>query len=381
MSLGHGASIVRNGLVFHYDMANTQKSWKGAPTINYYPFINGYPSFANWNAQDVIAQTIEPNIQQLYSASKIAFTALRGVNFLGAANSTTLMTFSAKVRGAGVGYLQVHQSNTIPNGGHAAVNGNSKTLTSDWQDLSVTYYLASGVGSQNVLVVLNAGANNYVDVKDVQVEFSPFATPFVAGTRSNNESIIDLTKANTITTASLSYSNDNTFSFNGTNNYISFLNPVPSNLPHTIIQWVRPASPLTDTTSTSGAGRKTPLVGPGPQWSPGYWLTARNFRVHCYTEYRDLTINWVGDTSWHQIGQIFNGTTCYHIVDGEILLGPTRTSYSPGFQSTLYVGAENSLGNSQNWNGDIGSTIIYNRALTAQEIQQNFEALRGRYGI
>lgn len=34
MSLGHGASIVKTGLVFHYDMGNTAKSWKGRPTTN-----------------------------------------------------------------------------------------------------------------------------------------------------------------------------------------------------------------------------------------------------------------------------------------------------------------------------------------------------------
>jgi len=33
------------------------------------------------------------------------------------------------------------------------------------------------------------------------------------------------------------------------------------------------------------------------------------------------------------------------------------------------------------FNGSISSTMIYNRALSADEIQQNFYALRGRYGI
>jgi hypothetical protein len=37
--------------------------------------------------------------------------------------------------------------------------------------------------------------------------------------------------------------------------------------------------------------------------------------------------------------------------------------------------------NSQNWFGYISNLQLYNRALTAQEIQQNFNATRGRYGI
>jgi hypothetical protein len=33
------------------------------------------------------------------------------------------------------------------------------------------------------------------------------------------------------------------------------------------------------------------------------------------------------------------------------------------------------------WNGEIALFQIYNKALTASEIQQNFNALRGRFGI
>jgi hypothetical protein len=33
------------------------------------------------------------------------------------------------------------------------------------------------------------------------------------------------------------------------------------------------------------------------------------------------------------------------------------------------------------FNGNVGNVQIYNRALSATEVQQNFNALRGRYGI
>jgi hypothetical protein len=38
-------------------------------------------------------------------------------------------------------------------------------------------------------------------------------------------------------------------------------------------------------------------------------------------------------------------------------------------------------GNSNFFQGQINGVFIYNRVLTAQEIQQNFNALRGRFGI
>ena len=38
-------------------------------------------------------------------------------------------------------------------------------------------------------------------------------------------------------------------------------------------------------------------------------------------------------------------------------------------------------GKSSTWNAKLGGFIVYNRGLTDDEIQQNFNALRGRFGI
>jgi hypothetical protein len=164
----------------------------------------------------------------------------------------------------------------------------------------------------------------------------------------------------------------------GVNDNISIPKPITSNLPYTVLQWIKPNVALPDTTNSGS--RKTPLVGPGPVWNPGYWLTARVFRVHAHTEYRDVTINWVNDTSWHQVGQIFDGITCYTVIDGNVLLG-TRVSYSPPLSSTILLGAETSSGGATNWNGEISNTTFYNRVLTEEEILQNFNATKNRYGL
>jgi hypothetical protein len=56
----------------------------------------------------------------------------------------------------------------------------------------------------------------------------------------------------------------------------------------------------------------------------------------------------------------------------------TLTS-SPNLSVDFKIGS-NSNG-SQLWNGNISNVMWYNRALTASEISQNFNALKGRYGI
>jgi len=46
----------------------------------------------------------------------------------------------------------------------------------------------------------------------------------------------------------------------------------------------------------------------------------------------------------------------------------------------LTIGRKNTI-DGQYFNGSISNIKVYNRALSAQEVQQNFNALRGRYGL
>jgi len=58
--------------------------------------------------------------------------------------------------------------------------------------------------------------------------------------------------------------------------------------------------------------------------------------------------------------------------------GSMRPSVISG-NTNMFVGSR--AGTQFPFLGNISNVSIYNRALLAQEIQQNFEALRGRYGI
>jgi len=85
----------------------------------------------------------------------------------------------------------------------------------------------------------------------------------------------------------------------------------------------------------------------------------------------DLYVNW------HQIVAIKNDTVSYLYKNGilKAIGGDVNGTLGNDFRiATRYT-------NSSFWNGNISSFKIYNRALSAAEIQQNFTALRGRYGI
>jgi hypothetical protein len=86
------------------------------------------------------------------------------------------------------------------------------------------------------------------------------------------------------------------------------------------------------------------------------------------------------DGNWHQVGFTFSGTTKTSYIDGVSVGTQTTAGALTSSFSNRTMGR---FGNSTAYylNGDISIAQIYNRALTAAEIQQNFNATRSRFGI
>jgi hypothetical protein len=88
---------------------------------------------------------------------------------------------------------------------------------------------------------------------------------------------------------------------------------------------------------------------------------------------------------WYNFTAVFpDNLTCNGYLNGQSISIP----YASGGATTLAYGSGGgTIGYRQDipgfsyFNGSISSTQIYNRALSPTEVQQNFNALRGRYGI
>lgn len=222
MALGHSPSIVRNGLVFYYDMNNRQKSWKGKPTTNFVTKnVENYTGWsgAGWwlhpgNTVSVTTQRL-PNgeLGSVFNATDLGTGGLYGYNgyALNSAYSNGTQyaaSFWAKSFNNSTGILYLRDADS---GGALSTSFN---LTDRWQRFSVSW-TANGVS--NMMTFTGSNLSLY----QVQLEQNSFATPFVNGTRSNTQAILDITNNNVITTDSLTYNANGTFSFNGTSNVIS----------------------------------------------------------------------------------------------------------------------------------------------------------------
>lgn len=87
---------------------------------------------------------------------------------------------------------------------------------------------------------------------------------------------------------------------------------------------------------------------------------------------------------WFEIGFVWSQSSgLTHFLNGEMLSGTDTmnlTLGTPGNNANLYIGTYNS--NNSYWhNGKISNVQIYNRALTSQEVLQNYNALKSRFNL
>lgn len=365
MSLNHSPSIVTNGLIMYYDAANTQKSWKGAPTTN---ILESNLSAFN-DIYGNSSKTIISSNEVQWINTGIGPTTVR--MYVPQASLTNAQTYGLSVYVKDlVGTVSFDWCDQTITGVNSLTNTTGRlTGTASRSSYDSTYRFLD----------VNLSIGGRMTLYNPQVDSVNYVTSYVDPTTSRNTSqaIIDLTGNNTLTATSLTYASDNTFSFNGTTDRILATN--------------------------TAFNRTTGQEISASCWIKPYRLGGQyNTIINCRT---DSAYNWMlymhaadGALSFHGAAQ--NKTTVIPTVNTWVHV--TNTVTSAGV-STLYVnGVSSAVVNGYTYNltspgqvgigawgtytgesfqGLISNVQIHNRALSAGEVAQNFNALRGRYGV
>ena len=88
----------------------------------------------------------------------------------------------------------------------------------------------------------------------------------------------------------------------------------------------------------------------------------------------------VDDGEWHHVGWVYDGTMNYLYLDGEIDATEENSGQITVSTYPLYIG-DNSQATGRFWNGLIDDVMIYNRALTQEEIQDVMLSSAGAFTI
>jgi hypothetical protein len=384
MSVYSGPEVASDGLVFAYDMANTEKSFKGAPTFNA-SLQDGQNNVSPWGGDGTPTSLgIDPNITfrgrkvAKFQTGTSANCYINGAARLATSTNSTVWTstfYLRRVDGAAISTVGIYLYVT---GNANIVTTASATAVEDgWYKVVYTGSgLVSGYPTLTGMYSLGSAVQYYF--ADWQCENLAISTPWVNGTRSTTQALLNLTNNTTITATSLTYAADNTFSFNGTS---SFIDSNPVTLTGTATQsitwacWVQPAS---------GTGDIINMVYPTagwnmcPIWASGQIFYAKVWNNPNLTSGATFTLN-----RYYYLVLVRNNATNTNsfYIDGQLVASNIGAYSSSGSDNNHYFGRAGSQATNTFFNGRIPVGQIYTRALSADEILQNFSAVRGRFGI
>ena len=361
MSLGHGSSIVRDGLVLHLDAANV-KSYPGAMGIE---LVTNPILLRNDDSSFNVLRTTDSNIP-LPITSVVAgnyYIIKYSINdYIGSVGATL------RINGSG--------SNLSP----------AIAIGSDGKFIRTFQALSSGLLSINAD---NTGTNFNVDAVSVRELTSSTGTS--AFDVSNTKEVSALVSG-------VSY-NGTEFVFDGTDDYINIgSNPDYNAISSITIELLfkRTAAGtafyqvlLSNTRDCCGVYDGFQIQIPNSTVNPAtiscnLWNSNNFDGTNWSSSFTPMTIpNAIGINTWHYLVYTYDLSSAIFrgYMNGELISTITKSNALSTNQASFNLFLGKSPSHNSPISGNISFCKIYNRALSAQEIKQNFEALRGRYGI
>lgn len=172
--------------------------------------------------------------------------------------------------------------------------------------------------------------------------------------------------------------NGGSLTFDGTDDYVSVSN---TNLSHGTSNWTYSCwayfgpSPLPTWYTLFENGNWTSSLIIRPQYGSqiGLYAMGKDFGSYTFTPTLQL---------WYHLNLIRNGSSVDFYMNGSYSQSLSFTGTEANIQpsSNLFIGKSQHNG-SQIFKGRLSMVSIYNRALTAAEVRQNFNATRGRFNI
>lgn len=204
-----------------------------------------------------------------------------------------------------------------------------------------------------------------------------YPSTFVNGTRNNTQGLLDLVGGNTITASSLTYNNSGTFDFNGIDNYINtgVIGPYSN---YTIELWCK----INATTGNqqrifSSSSGGTHCFNTTPPGNFGFHYNPLDGSPSSTGAYTGVNVDygvWYHVLATNAASDSVSGAKIY-------LNGELKSSAEPAiaFNGSAYFGSDRTV--SLFSNSTIAIAKIYSRALSASDVKQNFNSMRGRFGI
>lgn len=380
MGFSRGPKLVTDGLLLALDAAN-DKSFKGEPTTNLLSAVGSNAEIErSGNSYPYYAENINSVVQSNWTSGNNTLT----ISFEGKRD------FSVGGTGDGGDGYPVFYIYFTDWSWAATV-----AITSyDWSYNKQTFTMPNPSGKTVFFSIyhMNAGNPGRSYSRKHQIEFKSYATPFVNGSRgttvatgggwadkSGNNNNVELVNGTTFNS-----SNRGSIQFDGVNDWGS-LNVNSSSLitnDFTFTAWAK-----RNGDSSTGIGG---IFGNHfhPQFSGANMYFINNntqvvFSAGNGTSRPAHTVNIpVSNLNWNFYTIRYSGTTYQFYFNGQLLDSRTAVVVQSANSNQYAIGLWAASYTSEYYlNGNISQCLSYRRALSANEILQNFNATKSRYGL
>jgi hypothetical protein len=383
-----------SSLAFAYDVADAKNSYIGEPTTN----------LANFNiASSGFGSDTSGNLTQTANSSEATYRGRLSRKMVVGAGywnayvfdyntgvSSAVFAVSYKVKTADGSH-----PNTIIGGGYIYGSAGSFFPAPTFTYLSDGWYLATMLYSGTSMVLNSltgmngSGGPKTFYIIDYQAEAKDHSTPFagVAGTRSNTQGLLDLTRNNTVNLSNASFNSSAQILFDGTDDRIAVGNlgtignsySIECVFYSTSVQSYRNTYDMNYSTYNPNTGNVGPRL---EQVSNGTfnWIWSGNTSnngLYNYTTSTSISAN----TYYHTVFALSSGFVNTYkngvLIDSNI---SSTQGYITSF-GDVSIGRGFILDPSRYFAGIIPILKIYNRALSSFEVANNYRAYKSRFNL
>jgi hypothetical protein len=402
MSTSAGPNISLDGLVFGYntgypmvDNDNSSRFSKGEPTENLIYDMGGtvtssYPEVVyrcTANETNVVDTSVPggkysrftgidgSSNNQLYSRFSSYSIDVRGDS----------VNYSVYLKGSGTCHLTIYDNQS----GYGT--SSTITLTNEWVRYNYTRTINASATSYWVAV---RGVLNTTDVyiAGQQAMRGTHSTPYVEDNRSSTQSLIDLKETTDISTSNVSFDSNAQMTFDGTDDVIQLSTALVDNLSTSELT----VEAIVYHTSWGSTSSSRPYIANWNTWD-STTPNQRGFILRTYSteQFPRFWYCWgAGYTNvpsstsmslnqFHHVVGVYKKDSYAKIYLDGVETGTTTSGTSNHLVYDDTTGTRIGYGtiNTGRFVGELPIVKVYNKALSAQEVKQNFNAYRKRFGI
>ena len=407
---GYGKIAGADALVFAYDTGDTRNSYKGEPTVNYVPGTYAYSLYA-YASGPVNTTVLNENNKSItakrYTITNTVNTA-RAAIFPTGLTTGVAYTFSFKWKYNGT-------TTTSPSIGVSAYKGNPETnnngfssetqdtvsIGNGWYLTTYTFVFSSNpTGACMLTFGINTGSNtSYLgetfDIYEAQFEIKDHRTPFVNGTRSATQGLLDLTGNTSIDLTNAGFNSNAEIDLDGTSGYLE--TPISSlfnlNAKNFSIETVFYGDPSLDSANKYTGivtlidaansdrmfigGLRSALTGLAGLYTVNDGIAG--FITDAYSGYTYGSYDYTYPGKYTHLVYMtdYTNTTQRLYINGELYATKSSNTFT-NTDCRIRIG-RNEV--NEYLNGKVDVVKFYNRALTADEVRNNYRHYKTRFNI